>query len=31
MEDDQERCQIHHYSNPISLSARNVLLAAEDA
>jgi hypothetical protein len=30
IEDGVERCQIHHYSNPISLPARNTLLAVED-
>ena len=27
IEEDNELCQIHHYSNPISLPARNTLLA----
>ena len=27
IEEDKELCQIHHYSNPISLPAKNTLLA----
>jgi hypothetical protein len=30
IEEDQEKCQIHHYSGPISLKAKNVLLAMGD-
>ena len=29
--DGEEKCQIHHYSGPISLAAKNTLLAVEDA
>lgn len=31
VEDGQERCRIHHFSNPISLPAKNTLLAAHSA
>lgn len=31
VEDGQERCQIHHYSGPISLKAKNTLIAVGDA
>ena len=31
IEEEQERCQIHHYSGPISLKAKNTLLAVGDA
>jgi hypothetical protein len=31
VEDGQERASVYHYSNPISLAAKNVLLALEDA
>jgi hypothetical protein len=31
MEDGREKCQIHHYSRPFSKSAKNTLLAVEDA
>jgi hypothetical protein len=27
VDDGQEKCRIYHYSNPISVSARNILLA----
>ena len=30
IEDEQERCQVFHYSNPISLSAKNLLIALDD-
>lgn len=30
VEEGQEKCQIHHYSGPISLAAKNTLLAVED-
>ena len=29
--DGEEKCQIHHYSAPLSLPAKNTLLAVEDA
>ncbi|MGI8982801.1 MAG: hypothetical protein ACR2FY_26495 [Pirellulaceae bacterium] len=31
IEEEQEKCQIHHYSGPISLKAKNTLLAVGDA
>jgi hypothetical protein len=31
VKEGQEKCQIHHYSSPISLTAKNTLLAVEDA
>lgn len=31
IEDDVEKCQIHHYSSPFSKPAKNTLLAVEDA
>ena len=31
VEDGQERCQVFHYSNPISLAAKNALFALDDA
>lgn len=31
IEEEQEKCQIHYYSGPISLKAKNTLLAVEDA
>jgi hypothetical protein len=31
IEEQQEKCQIHHYSGPISLKAKNTLLAVGDA
>jgi hypothetical protein len=31
VEDGAEKCQIHHYSGPISLKAKNTLLAVGDA
>lgn len=31
VEDEQEKCQIHHFSSPFSLSAKNTLLTVEDA
>lgn len=31
VEEEQERCQIHHYSGPISLKAKNTLLGVGDA
>lgn len=31
VENDQEKCQIYHYSGPFSLPAKNTLLAVEDA
>jgi hypothetical protein len=31
IEEEQEKCQIHHYSGPISLKAKNTLLAMGDA
>ncbi len=31
IEDEFEKCQIHHYSKPFSLPAKNSLLAVEDA
>jgi hypothetical protein len=30
IEEEQEKCQIHHYSGPISLKAKNTLLAVGD-
>ena len=31
IEEEQEKCQIHHFSGPISLKAKNTLLAVGDA
>lgn len=31
VEEGQERCRIHHFSSPISLPAKNVVVAVEDA
>lgn len=31
VEDEVEKCRIHHYSNPFSTPAKNLLLAVEDA
>ena len=31
VEDEQEKCRIHHYSSPFSKPAKNTLLAVEDA
>ncbi len=31
IEEEQEKCQTHHYSGPISLKAKNSLLGVEDA
>jgi hypothetical protein len=31
VEDEVEKCQIHHYSKPFSMPAKNALLAVEEA
>jgi hypothetical protein len=31
VEDEVEKCQIHHFSAPFSKPAKNTLLAVEDA